>query len=60
MEATEQTRIDKATTFATNLAAMLTINQIIREAESQPDLIRQRLQNSMYEALLLNPSIAEA
>jgi len=54
------TQLSKSEQFAINFAAMLTINQVIKEAQYQPEQIRKELEKTIYDALLLNPNPAEA
>lgn len=59
-EPTLNTQLNKSQQFAINFAAMLTINQVIKEAQHQPEQIRKELEKTIYDALLLNPAPAEA
>ena len=56
----EQTSINKSENFALALAASLTIYQALEDAANLPETMRAQVEETIYQALLLNPSPAEA
>ena len=56
----EQTSINKSESFALALAASLTIHQALEDAANLPVAMRAQMEETIYQALLLNPSPAEA
>jgi len=56
----EQTRLDKSESFALALAASLTIHQALTEAANLPATMKAQVEESIYQAILLNPKPAEA
>ena len=52
----EQTTIDKAESFALSLAAALTIDNALKEAEQLPKAMRTQVEETIYKAILTAPT----